>query len=79
MENHREEHIGLATHNRVLLGHRGVNLHLVQSLAPEEHSNYHRRACAMGIALPCAVVRNKKYLISKIVKARGSSVDKSAR
>ena len=58
-----KQELSHATHNRVLLGHLGVNFHLVQLLVVEEVDTLYQDACTMEVQLLYAVVRNQESFI----------------
>ena len=58
-----EQGMNPATHNPALLGHLGVNLHLVQLRVVEEHDNLHQLARTMKTLLFYAMVRTKAIII----------------
>ena len=66
---HFEGDLSHATHNRVLLGHLGLNLHLVQLLVAEEDERLHQLACTTEAQefLYAVVGSSNKYGISKLL------------
>ena len=58
-----EQEVNHATHNRVLLGHRGLNFHLAQLLVVEEYDYFNQHVHIKEIQLPYAEVQCKTMLI----------------
>ena len=58
-----EQEMNHATHNRVLLGHLGVNHRLVQLAVIEEHDDLYQLVHTMEVQMLYAVVRNTNILV----------------
>ena len=59
-----EIEVSRVIHNRVLLGHLGMNLHLVQLLAAEEHDNLRQPVDIMEVQPLYAMVVTGKTIYS---------------
>ena len=67
MECSVKQEINPATHNRVLLGHRGVNFHLALLLAMVVYEDLYQGAHTMEVQFLYAVIKTRKLRFKNFV------------